>query len=79
VKLGDVWIVEFALCMEGTTFTWVVEKAVQYTVDQRSRGRGREHVKNEDGEVRVIHMQSDDQAADIFTNALSKPLFENCK
>jgi hypothetical protein len=37
----------------------------------------REHIK--DGEVRVVHIQSNDQAADIFTKALPKPLFENCK
>jgi hypothetical protein len=37
----------------------------------------REHIKNE--EVRVVHVQSNDQAADVFTKALPKPLFENCK
>jgi hypothetical protein len=37
----------------------------------------REHIK--DGKVRVVHVQSNEQAADIFTKALSKPLFENCK
>ena len=37
----------------------------------------REHIK--EGEVRVVHVQSNDQAADIFTKALAKPLFENCK
>jgi Reverse transcriptase (RNA-dependent DNA polymerase) len=37
----------------------------------------REHIK--DGKVRVIHVQSNDQAADIFTKALPKPLFKNCK
>jgi hypothetical protein len=37
----------------------------------------RKHIKNE--EVRVVHVQSNDQATDIFTKALSKPLFENCK
>jgi hypothetical protein len=37
----------------------------------------REHIK--DGEVRVVHVQSNDQAADIFAKALSKPLFENYK
>jgi hypothetical protein len=31
-----------------------------------------------DGVVRVIHVQSNDQAANIFTKALPKPLFENC-
>jgi hypothetical protein len=37
----------------------------------------REHIKDED--VRVIHVQSNDQAADIFIKVLPKPLFENCK
>jgi transposase-like protein len=37
----------------------------------------REYIK--DGEVQVVHVQSNDQAADVFTKALSKPLFENCK
>jgi Reverse transcriptase (RNA-dependent DNA polymerase) len=37
----------------------------------------REHIK--DGKVRVIHVQSNDQAVDIFTKALPKPLLENCK
>jgi hypothetical protein len=37
----------------------------------------REHIK--DGEVRVVHVQSNEQAADIFTKVLPKPLFENCK
>jgi hypothetical protein len=37
----------------------------------------REHIKDE--EVRVVHVQSNDQVADIFTKALPKPLFENCK
>jgi hypothetical protein len=36
-----------------------------------------EHIKDE--EVRVVHVQSNDQAADIFTKVLPKPLFENCK
>jgi hypothetical protein len=37
----------------------------------------RKHIK--DGEVRVARVQSNDQAADIFTKILPKPLFENCK
>jgi hypothetical protein len=37
----------------------------------------REDIK--DGEVRVVHVQSNDQATDIFTMILSKPLFENYK
>jgi hypothetical protein len=37
----------------------------------------REYIK--DGEVQVVHVQSNEQAADIFTKALSKPLSENCK
>jgi hypothetical protein len=37
----------------------------------------REHIK--DGEVRVVHVQSNDQTADIFAKALSKPLFKNYK
>jgi hypothetical protein len=37
----------------------------------------REHIK--DGEVQVVHVQSNEQAADIYTKALPKPLFENCK
>jgi hypothetical protein len=37
----------------------------------------REHIKNR--KVQVVHVQSNDQAVDIFTKALSKPLFENCK
>jgi hypothetical protein len=36
-----------------------------------------EHIKN--GEVRVVHVKKNDQLADIFTKALPKPLFENCK
>jgi hypothetical protein len=36
-----------------------------------------EHIK--DGEVRVVHTQSNDQAADVFTKALPKSLFENYK
>jgi hypothetical protein len=32
----DMWIVEFAFCMEGTTFTWIIEKAVCHIVYQRS-------------------------------------------
>jgi hypothetical protein len=36
-----------------------------------------EHIKNE--KVRVVHVQSNDQPADIFTKALPKLLFENCK
>jgi hypothetical protein len=36
----------------------------------------REHTK--DGEVRVVHAQINDQAAD-FTKVMPKPLFENCK
>jgi hypothetical protein len=36
-----------------------------------------EHIK--DGEMRVIYVQSNDQIVDIFTKALLKPLFENCK
>jgi hypothetical protein len=35
----------------------------------------REHIK--DGEVRVVHVQSNDQAADIFIKDLLKSLFEN--
>jgi hypothetical protein len=35
----------------------------------------REHIK--DGEVRVVHVQSNDQAANIFIKDLSKSLFEN--
>jgi hypothetical protein len=37
----------------------------------------REHIK--DGEVRVVHVQSNDQAANIFTKVLPKLLFENYK
>jgi hypothetical protein len=37
----------------------------------------REHIK--DGEVRIVHVQSNDQVVDIFKKALPKPLFENCK
>jgi hypothetical protein len=37
----------------------------------------REHIK--DGEVQVVHVQSNDQIVDIFTKALLKPLFENYK
>ena len=29
--------------------------------------------------IRVVHVKTHDQAADIFTKALAKPLFENCK
>jgi hypothetical protein len=36
-----------------------------------------EHIKDE--EVRVFHVQNNDQVADIFTKILPKPLFENCK
>jgi hypothetical protein len=37
----------------------------------------REHIK--DREVQVVHVQSNDQAADIFTKTLPNPLFENYK
>jgi uncharacterized spore protein YtfJ len=37
----------------------------------------RKYIKDE--EVRVVHVQNNDQVADIFTKALPKPLFENCK
>jgi hypothetical protein len=37
----------------------------------------REYIK--DGEVRVVHVQINYQAADVFTKALPKPLFENNK
>jgi hypothetical protein len=37
----------------------------------------REHIKNE--KVWVVNVQRNDQAAEIFTKALPKPLFENCK
>jgi hypothetical protein len=37
----------------------------------------REHIKDET--IRVVHVQSTDQAADILTKALSKPLFEKGK
>jgi hypothetical protein len=37
----------------------------------------RKYIKDE--EVRVVHVQNNDQIADIFTKALPKPLFENCK
>jgi hypothetical protein len=37
----------------------------------------REYIKK--NEVRVTHVPSNDQAADIFTKALSRPLFENCR
>jgi hypothetical protein len=37
----------------------------------------REHIKDE--EVRVVHVQSNEQATDIFTQVLPKQLFENCK
>jgi hypothetical protein len=36
-----------------------------------------EHIK--DREVQLVHVQSNDQAADILTKALPKPLFENYK
>ena len=37
----------------------------------------REQVKMKN--IRVVHVKTQDQAADIFTKALAKPLFENCK
>jgi hypothetical protein len=37
----------------------------------------REHIKEK--EVRVTHVSSNDQVADIFTKTLSRPLFENCR
>jgi hypothetical protein len=37
----------------------------------------REHIK--DKTIRVVHVQSNDQAADILTKALAKPLFEKGK
>ena len=37
----------------------------------------REQVKLKN--IRVVHVNTHDQAADIFTKALAKPLFENCK
>jgi hypothetical protein len=37
----------------------------------------REHIK--DGDVRVVHVQSNDQIADIFMKVLPKPLFKNYK
>jgi Reverse transcriptase (RNA-dependent DNA polymerase) len=37
----------------------------------------REHIKEK--EVQVTHVPSNDQVADIFTKALPRPLFENCR
>jgi hypothetical protein len=37
----------------------------------------REHIKEK--EVRVTHVPSNDQVADIFTKTLLRPLFENCR
>jgi hypothetical protein len=46
-------------------------------IDVRRFHSIREHIK--DGEIRVVHVQTNDQPADIFTKSLPKPLFENCK